>query len=62
MIEDNECAVCAAGPAKGGIPEAFADACAATMMARAPSFNLCVEHYGRLFWSGTAYAEALVHG
>ena len=62
MKEDNECAVCAAGPTKGGIPEAFTDVCMATTMARATSFNLCIEHYGRLFWSGTAYAEVPVHG
>ena len=62
MKEGNECAICAASTTKGGIPEAFADACAATMMAKAPSFNLCVEHYGRLFWSSAAYAAVPGHG
>lgn len=62
MKEDSGCAICAAEPTKGGIPEAFADTCAVTMMAKGPSFNLCIEHYGRLFWSGTAYAEVPAHG
>ena len=59
-----QCDICRTVPAesRGAIAEAFADLCATAAMTGAAGISLCVEHYGRLFWAGSAYAEVPVHG